>query len=250
VILTGFGLFAGANFNISGAVISSMASGSLDDGSLNAGDKGARIVNRAMQIGTQYVEVCLIVADVLWDFAGAIFIQEMQRFKPDLVIMTGRGGATAVVEAGALNEASKLSGFNPDGSADPINSPVSAKILPDDPDAEAAMTWNQRAVANKIQPMIEQLGFNLEIPASARIGNDYICNNVSFIAAKAASGVPIPLAGGELTLSVHAPYAPKVGFFHYPIGAKLTASEIVAWQQILLSMVEVALTESQRPLVR
>ncbi len=265
VIVTGFGLFFGIDYNISGAVVQSMANenawpasidlakdaplpakAELRKGLLAETDRGARTVNRALAIDGRTYSVCFIVLDVLWDLAGAIVAHEMERFHPDFVLMTGRGGISAVVEAGALNTATALPGYRSSGNSDHDNRPQSDWILEDtQPGAskEIAMTWSQKAVAARIEPLIKELGWSLEVPTSARSNNDYICNNVSYIALQAATNRILSLAGGELVIRPWILRPPKIGFMHLPDGAAFTPREIAGWGRVISA----AIFESTMP---
>jgi pyrrolidone-carboxylate peptidase len=260
VIVTGFGLFSGIDFNISGAVVQTLSSpkawpseidlqneppvlekNDLQRGLLTDDDRGGRAVNRELVIDGRTYSACFIVLDVLWDLAGAIVSHEMERFAPDLVLMTGRGSLGAVIEAGALNTAIALGGFRSDGNVADDNLPRSTWILEDTrPDApkDIAMTWNNRAVADRIVPLITQMGWTVDVPTSARTGNDYICNNVSYVALQAAAGTTLTLAGGELVLRPWIAHAPKVGFMHLPYDATLTPSVISGWGRVFSAVID------------
>ncbi len=262
VILTGFGLFSGVNYNISGAVVSSMADpeffpSEIDlnhalkpnntpphDGILNQDKLGVKIVNRSLKINDENLEVCFIVANVNWDFAAAVFLDQAGRFKPELVLMTGRGSFSVSLEAGALNHADQSAGYSAQGvDLGSLNRPRTAKekvlkdyalnkILP--------LTWNTLAVKNSIEAQVRELGFEVERQTTARPENDYICNNVSFILAHGSQNKSATLAGGTIVIpNFNFKIAPKVGFFHFPNvdsknpNIKDAGSEIFTWTTVI-----------------
>lgn len=241
VLLTGFGLFEGASYNISGVVIQSMANSAFwppvahdsairpSDGRLSESDHGGRAEIRAIHINGVPFEICLLSLDVKWDLAGTIITHEMQQFRPELVIMTGRGAAadTAVLEGGAINNATKLNGYSPSGDhlseanrpvADggPIvsissNTPI-PNILP--------MTWDNRTLASAASAPLSGANYGVYAESEARSNNDYICNNVSYIALYAAQGHKFNLAGSTLDIEIAGGLPnTKIGFLHLPYKA-------------------------------
>jgi pyrrolidone-carboxylate peptidase len=258
-IVTGFGLFEGAAYNISGTVVGALGNKTFTPwdvslastpassmqplsywGFLRNEDYGGRAVNRTIRIDGEYVSVCFLTLDVIWDLAASIIVHEMQRFQPDLVLMSGRGGSYAGVEYGAVNSATQYSGFAASGARIPDNTPVGydAKILENGPDT-LTMTWPQAAMASAMRGQLRGLSYQVYTEDEARPENDYICNNVSYVALAAAQGLPISLAGGRIptvTLSLHS--QPKIGFFHYPSSAGRSASELTAWSRGILAMVK------------
>jgi len=254
VLLTGFGLFDSHSYNISGAVIENLSSSSfwpdaLDSangvlpeahvpfktGVLSQVDRGARIYNRQILMRGRYISVCLIIADVLWDFAGAVFVHEMERFQPQIMIMSGIGDGS--LEAGAINHALAMPGFAPNGQIDQLNTPQSLKILPDVPlDSTVNMSWDNLALEKLVAPKVRAIGFTLSAPTAAQPSNDYICNNVSYLVIQAAAHRALTLAGGELLLKPKIKSNPKIGFFHYPAEASL--EQAPEWAQILLTLVD------------
>ena len=272
VIISGFGLFQGVTFNVSGAIVANLASQTfwpddldpaiipngqssvapilpknfkLAQGLLKDSKDDVQIFNRILTIDGQKVNACLIVVDVLWDLGGAILANEMQNFQPQAVIMTGLGGNEAVIEAGAMNQTRVDSGFYANGQADPYNSPIKAPILPDFPSSHwLKMTWNQGLVASYVAAFIKDIGVVLMLPPSFRPENDYICNNISYIALHAGKSDSLNLAGGQLILNPHMAEPPQIGFFHYPASAKLSLREAPKWAEVLLGLVRGALASS------
>ena len=237
VLVTGYNLFSGVPYNVSGTVVRSMADPAfwpqrvdLDapppaplaparSAILSPSEAGAAAFNRTLFIDGARYEACFLVLDVIWDLAGAIVISEESRFKPAVVIMTGRGGGEASFEAGALNRASPFPGYDADGKPlGSINVPESPWIVADEPDgAELPMTWNARALAAAAGPAAQALGYSAQGQAGARPENTYLCNDVSFVALHASRNRPTSLAGGRLLLaSPELPAPPAVGFLHFP----------------------------------
>lgn len=245
VMLSGFGLFSGAQFNISGAVIDNLSRDLPfhDDarGILSDADLGARVVNKILRLPSGPVSACLLLLDVQWDLAAAVLAYEMDRFQPEVLIMSGRGSLRAIIEAGAQNKAVAMHGYNPDGSPNLENRPIAQPILAGESEF-AEMTWNQGALAERTRGLIEAQGAQLQLPTEARWSNDYICNNVSYAVLKAAEGRPLVLAGGELVLSSRLNEPARIGFFHYPYDVQFTETSILAWSEILLNLADASLS--------
>lgn len=230
VIVTGFGLFSGVPYNISGAVVRSMADPSfwpaevrLDEASPGAAPptaaaQGPAGYNRRLVIDGESFDVCFLTLDVIWDLAGAIVIDEAARFKPEAILMTGRGSSDASFEAGSINAASGLSGFDSDGRSLEDNRPRSQWLLQDYPVQHALpMTWNAAELAEANRGDIRSLGYRATGQTAARRDNDYLCNNISFVVAHAMTDKPTRLAGGKLVLpSPELSRLPVVGFLHFP----------------------------------
>lgn len=279
IIITGFGLFSGADYNISGVVASSLAkedfwpdeadleqdkstAGGVSLGSLQSGDSGARAVQRTLTFradGGKTVrtyEICFMLLDVLWDEASAEIIAEAERFQPQLIIMSGRGGDDhAIFEGGAINKTYNLSGYGASGDPDTINKPVKGYLLPENltnlpqeelqtisaeiaqsyvvPD-EIKMTWNNVAMRAAAMPEIAKIGFDVKAEPKARSTNSYICNNTSYIVLNALAGLKIlPLAGEKLVLRPDVPPGTKAGFFHYPYSATNDPDKVYGWGKAL-----------------
>jgi pyrrolidone-carboxylate peptidase len=238
ILLTGFGLFVGVNYNISGAVVSSMASLNFwpaivdldnlptplkpvaENGVLRASDLGVKIINRSVILNNQNFEICFVTADVKWDLTAAIFIDQATKFKPELILMTGRGADNVSMESAAINNAGQFPGYDEEGIPLNENQPVrkNESILSDYPfNASLPLTWLPREASNEIDSQISELGYKVELPEQARKENNYICNNVSFVLAHAGQNKVTSLAGGAIVLpSPKFLFPPKVGFFHFP----------------------------------
>jgi len=229
-IVTGFGLFSGVGYNISGAVVRSMADPDFWPASVRldaakpsgaparAAVQGPAGYNRSLEIDGERFELCFLTLDVIWDLSGAIVIDEAARFKPEAVIMTGRGAWDASFEAGALNSASRLSGFDSNGRSMDDNRPRSTWLLRDYPPEHALrLSWDAPMLAQASRAEIRALGYSATGQTAARGGNDYLCNNIAFVVAHAATNRPTSLAGGKILLpSPQLEPAPVVGFLHFP----------------------------------
>ena len=236
-IVTGYGLFSGVPYNISGTVVRSMADpsfwpdrvdlespplampASARSGLVSPSDSGAAAFNRTLYIDGERYEACFLVLDVIWDLAGAILIHEESRFKPSVVVMTGRGGDVASFEAGALNRASAFPGYDADGRPlGSINVPESAWVVADEPvDAELPMTWDPRGLAAAAEAETKALGYSAVGQKAARPDNNYLCNDISFVALHASRNRATSLAGGRILLgSPELPAPPAAGFLHFP----------------------------------
>lgn len=267
VLVTGYGLFSGVPYNISGTVVRSMADPAfwpeqigLDapsgaawapprTGLVSSSDAGAVAFNRSLVVDGERYEACFLVLDVVWDLAGAIVVHEESRFKPRLVLMTGRGGDQASFEAGALNRASPYPGYDADGRPlGSINTPESKWVLPDDAvDAALAMTWDPGELAAAAGPRTELLGYPSIGQRAARPDNNYLCNDVSYVALHASQNRATSLAGGRVSLdSPDLPREPVVGFFHFPAADAAHPDPaayrqgIFAWAKVLAQTIELS----------
>jgi pyrrolidone-carboxylate peptidase len=259
VLMTGFGLFYGAEFNISGVIVDSMSSAefwngifdshnpqissqdqSIGSGKLSRQDRGAKVVNRRVQLNGEHVDLCLLTLDVYWDLAAAIIVHEMDRFEPHVLLMTGRGGSQAIFEGGAINDATTLSGFNPDGTPAHTNEPTESPILPPSEagvQRHIAMTWDNQSLYEHSRARIQGLGFSPTFVTAARPSNNYICNNISFVVLHAVKNISLPLAGGEVVLTPNIQTQAKIGFFHYPSSVRKTKAHIEGWASIMLGVI-------------
>ena len=266
-IIAGYGLFSGVPYNISGSVVRSMADpvfwpdqivlgeaalsggASPRTGLVAASDGGAVAFNRSLVIDGERYEACFLVLDVIWDLAGAILIDEESRFKPALILMTGRGGGQASFEAGAMNRASPYPGYDADGRPlGSINTPQSEWLLPDSPtDSVLPMAWNPRELAAAAESETELLGYSAVGQTAARPENNYLCNDISFVALHASQNKATSLAGNKIVLdSPGLPKEPVVGFMHFPAvdGAHPDLSAygpgIFAWGKILARTIKLS----------
>lgn len=264
VLITGFGLFAGVDKNISGVVAESMADPAFwpaswqaqkpavvpegaapRSGHLKESDLGAKAWQRTLTLDGEVVEVGFLVLDVLWDLGAAITLYEANVFRPHLIIMTGRGGPTAVFEAGALNEAVAQPGFAWDGALVPGNKPQRPHVLPPDlPGVERAiaMRWDNEALAKRARAVLAPLrrGYEVTAPKEARARNTYICNNIACAVLHAAKQGSVQLAGGQVRVAFKPPLDPKsvtAGFFHYPAAARFDREEVATWCGVLNAVI-------------
>ena len=267
VIVAGYGLFSGVPYNISGSVVRSMAdpafwpdqivlgepgasgAGSPVSGRVSASDDGAVAFNRSLVIDGERYEACFLVLDVIWDLAGAIVIQEETGFKPALILMTGRGGGIASFEAGAINRATPYPGYDADGHPlGTINTPQSEWLLPDSPVGSVLpMPWNPGALAAAVKSETEQLGYSAFGQPAARPENNYLCNDISFVALHASQNKATSLAGNRIALdSPGLSKEPVVGFMHFPAAdgdhPDLSAygPGIFAWGKILAKTIKLS----------
>ncbi|HEX4924445.1 MAG TPA: hypothetical protein VFV50_10175 [Bdellovibrionales bacterium] len=234
VMVTGFGLFEGIRFNIAGSVVSSLSdetfwpdNGALGgfpkrsarDGRLAFEDHGTRIVSRTLARPAGEVDFSFAIFDVAWELAPALLAHELRHFKPELLFMIGRGGTIAEIEAGALNRAVAKPGFAPDGvPLGELNMPAGEALLDDyPPGTELKLSWDRGKLGQALAPFMRGLDIELKTHDSARPSNGYICNNLSFVAAHAASGRPLRLAGGAIELAEMPELRGlQTGFLHLP----------------------------------
>ncbi len=255
VIVTGFGLWARASINYSGFVVDNLASlefwpeNSSNPLSLSSAyraktgvlgrTEGVRIINRPFQLTDgQEISACLIITDVIWDFSGAVIANEMTRFQPDAVIMTGTS-ARAYLEAGAVNVRGFSPGYNSDGTPDSLNIPTSRWILqnPATP-LTLAMTWDNKRLSRLAKPLLTEIGVRLATPKVARSNNEYICNNASYLALAAAKNLPLHLAGDMIVIRPEVHSNPKIGFFHFPKINSTDVHLLQAYARVIMTLVE------------
>lgn len=262
VMVTGFGLFQGADYNISGSVAEAMATPQIWSGIVDRGTSrsprpaetqfasvtssqeafGGKTSIRRISVNGHLFDVCFLKLDVRWDLAAAIIIYESGRFFPDMIVMSGRGAdSLAHFETGALNTVMQFNGFA--GNGDPLgdqNVPVEAgiPILPSHPPVQGAphkvwMTWNNLKLRTAVTSKIAALGFGTTSETDARQSNIYICNNVSYAVLSALKGEVIELAGQQIRLQLAPTPRVPAGFFHYPISASNTADSLRNWSDVL-----------------
>ncbi len=263
VILTGFGLFAGVDYNISGLVVSSIMESNFTPSSLNlssafqpssgpanrrpASGSGVHAMTRIMNIDGMEVGVCGLILDVKWDLAGAIVVREMKAVLPQAVVMSGRGTDEVIFEGGASNIATASPGFDANGSAlsgdRSSNLPESNWILDNIEDDTLRMSWQRNAFSSRANSIARGLGYATQYPRAARSENTYVCNNISLIAAAAAEGYSTSLAGGEVYQDGLSEGGTRVGFLHFPtVDTEISASnlsregsKIAEWARLMLA---------------
>ncbi|MCX5792847.1 MAG: hypothetical protein NTY45_11640 [Elusimicrobia bacterium] len=275
VIVTGYGLFAGRNYNISGEVVSAMADNDFWPGQYKhfqtaraakkyvysprmnpqAFSNGAIVSTRKMVLNGEDYNVCFMVLDVTWDLAAGILIYETSRFKPEMIMMTGGGAPQATFEGAAVNSASNGEGYKSNGEKNYGNRPESNWLLEDYPAGkEIKTTWNGAALAAATAKTVSYLGYTVSGPAAQSPNNDYLCNNITFLALHATQyELPTKLAGNRTAgykISLPAPRLPKkpiVGFFHFPdVPSRYPdlagyGSGIFWWVNVLATAVQTAL---------
>jgi hypothetical protein len=259
-IVTGFGLFSGVSYNISGVVVSTMAdaavtASSLDSesesfgalsaaphaGTIKSADAGAKVVNRTMKLDGVSYDICFITMDVIWDLAAAIITYEAEAFKPDVIVMTGRGGSTGIFEGGARNHATASTGYDSMGNSAWMNTPYQSYILANRYlNSEIAMTWNSKLVYEKNAALIDDLGLSMTYAPASRPSNNYICNNVSYVVLEAAKGTAISLAGGRIKMYPTAAPKRAIGFMHLPDHATNSRTSVANWIKVLANTIRVA----------
>jgi hypothetical protein len=256
VLLTGFGLFVGVEYNISGVTIQSLmdpkfwpdsidledvkdAAAEVASGTLKDDMHGGLAKLRKLHVNGHELDVCMLLLDVKWDLAAAIVLYEAEKFQPDVIIMSGRGDSNALTfEGGAQNVAEPSSGFDSDGDRDRQNTPRRRWILkPSNPGVQnhIPMTWDNKRLATVTSPLADELGHLVSAPGKFRPSNDYICNNVSYVVLHGIQNVPITLAGDLVNLKPTFETKPKTGFMHYPTKANRNKTSILTWGKILFS---------------
>lgn len=262
VLISGFGLFSGVDYNISGVVVESMANEAfwpkgvrLDEamktpakskvksGLLTEKDGGAKVWQRTLVIDGETYEVGFLLLDVLWDLGAAITLYEAKTFKPHLIVMTGRGGQKAIFEKGALNQAAGYPGFRSDGAQDPKNTPVTPNVLDpklDGIEAAIGMTWDNTKLADAARPVVDSMkkGYAVMAADAARPRNTYICNNISCAVLHGIKRDAISLAGGKIKITGVDLSDTTAGFFHYPAASTNEPAEVLTWARMLATVVK------------
>jgi hypothetical protein len=268
ILLTGFGPFQETAKNISGSVASALGDttfwpqiSTLDSistppppiptniGKVPSG--GIQATQRELLYNGVLITLCSLVLSVEWDLSAAAIIYESQQFKPDTVLMMGRGAHSFAVslEAAAVNEASALPGYSNTGvSLKAQNTPIAQYVLPPSSGApsEIRLSWNTQNVAQKTTTALKQLNsvlghvdesaFQVIPQTSPSPNNTYICNNVSFAVQSAFSMFPVALAGEKITLLLPEDLRKTaLGFFHFPTSANVESSHVWAWSHLILA---------------
>ena len=120
--------------------------------------------------------------------------------------------------------------------------------MADEPvDAELPMTWDAEKLAAKAEAAAELLGYSAVGRTAARPDNDYLCNDISFVALHASRNLTTSLAGGRLLLgSPELPQPPVVGFLHFPAAdidhpdPAAYGQGIFGWGKILARTIELS----------
>lgn len=265
VLLTGYGPFGGDATNLSGTIVRSMAEEAFwpsnvknissaqkgpaegTDGRIRHVDNGGAAFNRSLKIEGRDYEFCFLVLDVTWELAGAIVVHEMAAFKPELVMMMGAGTSRVQFEAFAVNRAGAHPGYDSEGrSFGRANRPIglNAVIIEGYPsDFMLPMTWNSGALAQAVRPDVLALGYESAGMTRPMVGNDYLCNELSFIALHASYNFPTSLAGGLIELrSPEVGDQPIVGFLHLP-NAPTSTGNVFSWSKVIARAAQTALSD-------
>jgi hypothetical protein len=246
ILLSGFGPYLGVRDNVSGLVAESLTT---RNPSGNAGQYGIKASQKQFFFNGKNITVCSVVLEVQWDLAAAGVLFEVEKFKPDVILMTGLGSKDIRLEAGALNDATQLSGYEQNGSQSGSNNlPKSPWVLPPGPGVEDAIpfAWNTRKIATEnrryLRDLNDALGKNEEtefmiLPQTEpNPKNNYICNNTAFVVQHGVQGVALSLAGNEISLRPHVQPIRALGFLHYPKEAETDPMAIRAWGNLILNI--------------
>lgn len=253
VMITGFGLFKGAKSNITSCLVRALADPTFylseQDpekpprlGSLAEVPRGEVLSDigvdrsvRLLQLGDTKVLLYLLNVDVLWDFAAGVIQHELQVYEPDALLMMGQGKDKVILEAGACNQATQLSGFARSGDPCPDNLPPSSQLL-EGGNSELKMHWPRKQIADRIEAVAERLGVEVILPEGFRSENTYICNQISYASLLTSSGTGLNLAG-ELTPCSAKKSPQHIGFLHLPLREKLSEAELRDWMAIMTSII-------------
>lgn len=246
VIIQGFSLFSKLSMNISGAVVDTLGGLALNQRSLlKPSDFGSRVSFKKIELEGKKIELCLIVSEVLWDLAAANLIAVANEFKPDLIILSGKGGKKATIETGARNESNSQSGYLSNGSnSGPLNRPRSKRIDPRYKSSKIIKsTWHYEKILKSIEPLINMLDHKVILGAEGRASNNYICNNIHYALLQSATEGNIELAGGLLRPSFNLEELPAIGFFHYPSKSlqEDKEKELTKWSLVIKEIIKAQL---------
>ena len=250
IILTGFGLFAGVDYNVSGALAESLGyksvhsdtqSVTFKNGTLKETDCGVRVIDRKITLNDLDYNLRVLLLDVLWDFSGAVLSYEMQKLNPLAVLMMGRGNDSKVIfEAGALNIATDSAGYCSNGEISKINIPTDTLMFSKKP-LELDMSWNNKKAADAFTSKMKNKGFEVYTPKVARDENTYVCNNISYMALLTAFNIPFTAANKKISLTPNLKIKPQVGFLHIPKNISFDSDNLEPWvcgiERVLASMV-------------
>lgn len=246
VLVQGFSLFSKLKMNISGAVVDTLAGLPLSERSLiSPQDNGSRLTQRTIEISGRKIELCLVVSEVLWDLAAANLIAIANEFKPDFILLSGKGSKKAIIETGGRNLSGSGSGYLGDGTnAGPLNRPRSQRIDPRFKSSKVIKsTWHYEKILKASAPLIEALNHKVELGGEGRSENNYICNNIHYALLQSAVEGNIELAGGLLRPSLMQEDIPAIGFFHYPSQTLKDdpESELNSWSLVIKEMIKAQL---------
>ena len=169
--------------------------------------------------------------------------------------MTGRGGKTnqAVWEGYARNQAKAVSGYLSSGaSAEGSNLPVDSGIpvLPSLASGlELRMSWDNTLLKSSTEQIVSDINpdFTAVAPATWSPGNDYVCNNISFVAMAAREHEQISLAGGRLSFlpaQSDLASATKIGFLHLPSSSDHHPAQVMSWIKVLAKAIHASLSSN------
>lgn len=266
ILVTGFGRWLGSDFNISGEVARSFIDPNFWPAEINldtvnepkkslvstpATLHGAWVGQRSLRVNETPFEVCALYLDVTWDLAAAIIVREMDQFKPDAVFMSGRGFSDAVFEGGVSNVALGMSGYDGLGKElgklnvpwcndRPCASYETTSVLPENQtgvEPVISFSWDNRRLAEVSGKYMDRVfSGSVLTPQRPSENNTYLCNNVGYIAAHAAKGIPISLAGGSVVVSATLAQPPTAGFFHYPGSISSDSTTVFQWAKVVASL--------------
>lgn len=241
-LLTGFGLFANLDFNISGAIVENYALQNqifsknefkdldLKKGILIQSDNGKRIYDCEVVIQKEIFLVRCLLLDVVWEQSGIEVIRQMELFQPDLVLMLGRGNSDVdvIFEMGALNKKNSHPGYSCEGVILEQPQCTTGEIIKDGP-PKLMMNWNAKDLAHLIKSNLQEMGLQCFVAETARSENTYICNNISYMALAANQKGNFTLSESNKELKVKINSDPKIGFLHLPTSLKLEKEKIFGW---------------------
>ncbi len=215
MFLAGFASMHG-KLNPSGTVIDAMSKGTFwpggvitatagtfdtitDSSDLACTDNRARIVSRALIIDGVEFTACLAILPVAWDLAAAIVVDEMELFRPDVVLLVGQNGN---------DNAFRIEAFAHNGTSSPALDESGVygkqKVLPYPLDLadDLYFGWDAAMLAARVSCLVGNLNCSSLPSATAPCGalqpgggsGGFVCNNVAYVAVVAKAGVEVCLA--------------------------------------------------------
>lgn len=266
VLLTGFARFGPHERNASGELVAALLPG-LEVPRYPAPQPGTvfspelQFVAETARVRWDTTEVVLavLILPVLWDLAAAVVLRAIQKFDPELVVMSGVAGPRQPlwIELGASNQT------HPRRDASEHLQPITdARVLAGGPPALAHRAAFPRLleVARaqlRAEPTLEEVMPTVELTGFPRPGNAYICNATAYAVAHALTLPERPLTllegsadqrGATLHLRrdrVHVPHF----FLHWP--SDLSGPRVEAASRMLRAIVSAQLRandEAEPPL--
>jgi pyrrolidone-carboxylate peptidase len=280
VLVTGFGRFLDIGDNATGRMISSLVPAAKYPESPEPVVGKVSQPSAQLSVGTTRlalsravgdVDVCGMILPVFWDLAPVLIAKEIERFKPDFVLMNGVAGPSQPLwlEMGAVNLGKALE----DGSGALVPAPTkpdatTTPLVPNATPAEYAVPnlgsfarVQQAAIAAiEAEKNVQEEGTSFRDLAEGaalagfpRVSNTYLCNNVTYTvnylmdhpgrpATLMQASVPRKRKANSLSFSIAGDYKKVPRFFvHWP--SALRGANVDAGARVMRAMIEAQLAD-------